>query len=121
MTKSVGVLAAGVVLSLLSVPTMAQERLINEEPYDLLTIPSGKDTVTLKTYPIKLPNRRMPKDPKPTDKIRVRLLEDEDNRDFEVMWRDVKKLEFFEDRVLEEAESLAAAGKFDDAYADYTY
>ena len=74
----------------------AQERLINEEPYDLLTIPAmGKETTTLKIYPIKLPNRRLPKDPKPTDKIRVRLLEDDESRDFEVMWRDVKKLEFF--------------------------
>src|SRR5829696_8201015 len=64
----------------------------------------------------------MPKDPKPTDKIPdVKLVEDEDNRTFEVMWRDVKKIEFFEDRVLAEAETLAGAGKLDDAYANYAF
>jgi hypothetical protein len=98
----------------------AQERLIDQEPHDLLTIPSGKETATLKVYPLKF--RRMPKDPKPTEKIQqVKLVEDEDNRTFEVMWRDVKKLEFFEDRVLAEAEAMTAAGKLDDAYANYAF
>jgi tetratricopeptide (TPR) repeat protein len=99
----------------------AQERLIDQEPHDLLTIPAGKETTTLKTYPLKIPGRRMPKEIKPTQKIPVQLLEDEEGRNFEVMWRDVKKIDFFEDRVLAEAESLSAEGKLDEAYADYAY
>jgi tetratricopeptide (TPR) repeat protein len=99
----------------------AQDGLLDDEPHDLLTIPDGKDTKILKVYPVKLPNRRLPKDVKPTDRIRVRLLEDDESRDFDVMWRDVKKLEFFEDRILAEAESLTAAGKLDDAYVHYAY
>lgn len=109
-------------LGLGSLPAgLAQERLITEEPHDLLTIPDGTATKVLKVYPVKLPIRRLPKDAKPTDKIAVRLWDDEESRDFEVMWRDVKKLEFFEDRVLAEAEALAAEGKLDEAYENYAY
>lgn len=115
------VLACLTALVAMSWAALAQERLSDQEPHDLLTIPSEKQLATLKVYPLKIPNRRMPKDPKPTDKFPVRLLEDEDNRNFEVMWRDVKKIEFFEDRVLAEAESLAADGKLDEAYASYAY
>lgn len=99
----------------------AQERLINEEPHDLLTIPAGKETATLKVYPLKIPGRRLPKEVKPTQKIQVELLEDEENRKFEVMWRDIKQIEFFEDRILAEAETLSAAGNLDEAYANYAY
>lgn len=99
-----------------------EQRLIDQEPHDLLTIPADKETATLKVFPLKIPNRRMPKDPKPTDKIQqVRLLDDEENRTFEVMWRDVKGIEFFEDRVLAEAETFAAEGRLDEAYANYAY
>jgi tetratricopeptide (TPR) repeat protein len=101
------------------VAASAQERLIDQEPHDLLTIPSDKETATLKVFPLKF--RRMPKDPKVTEKFPVKLVEDEDNRNFEVMWRDVKKIEFFEDRVLAEAETLAAVGQLDDAYANYAF
>src|SRR5689334_17931333 len=111
-------LACLALIAITAFTATAQERLIDQEPHDLLTIPSGKEIATLNVYPLKF--RRMPKDPKPTDKIPdVKLVEDEDNRTFEVMWRDVKKIEFFEDRVLAEAETLAAAGKLDDAYANY--
>lgn len=123
LTNSATGMYAIICCALLVLPAVGQEegRLIDQEPYDLLTIPSGKETTTLKVYPVKLPNRRLPEAPKPTDKIPVRLVDDEDNRNFEVMWRDVKKLELFEDLVLAEAETLAAAGKLDDAYTNYAF
>src|SRR5689334_21728841 len=99
----------------------AQERLLGSEPHDLLTIPDGKDTKVLQVAPLPLANRKIPQDPKPAEKMRVRLLDDEENRDFEIMWRDIKKIELWEDRILAEAESLSASGKLDDAYANYSY
>jgi tetratricopeptide (TPR) repeat protein len=110
-----------VIALLLSRAAQGEERLIKEEPYDQITIPDGKNTTTLKVFPIKFPQRRVPKDPKPTDKIRVRLLDDEEDRDFEVAWRDIKKLELYEDRVREEAEGFMAAGKLDEAFEDLTF
>jgi len=98
-----------------------QQRLIDEEPYDLITIPDDKETKALKVFPLNLPNRRPPKDPKPTEKIRVRLFDDEEDRTFELMWRDIKKLELFEDRILAEAEQFTAEQKFDDAYTNYAF
>jgi tetratricopeptide (TPR) repeat protein len=99
----------------------AEERLIDQEPYDLLTVPDGTETKVLEVQPVRLPNRRLPTDPKPNDKIRVRLVDDEEVRDFEVLWRDVKKLELFEQRVLAQAQSFVAAQQFDDAYDSFAY
>jgi tetratricopeptide (TPR) repeat protein len=114
------VLAGLALVAITAFTVTAQERLIDQEPHDLLTIPFEKGIATLKVYPLKF--RRMPKDPKPTEKIQdIKLIEDEDNRTFEVIWQNVKKIEFFEDRVLDEAETLAAAGKLDDAYANYAF
>jgi hypothetical protein len=110
-----------IALALSTFSLRAQERLIEQEPHDLLTIPAGKEIATLKTYPLKIPGRRMPKEVKPTQKIPVQLFDDEENRNFEVMWRDIKKIDFFEDRILAEAESLAAEGKLDEAYLNYAY
>lgn len=114
----VGALASA---ALLPGASTGQERLIDQEPHDLLTIPDGKETKTVKIDLLKLPNRRVPKDVKPSDKLRVRLMEDTENRDFEVQWRDVKRLELWEERVLGDAMALAAVQKFDEAYENFDY
>ncbi len=107
-------------LAAVSRAALAQS-LISEEPHDLITIPDGKETKTISVYPVKLPNRRIPTDAKPTDKLRIRLLDDEESRDFDLFWRDVKKLELWENRVLAEAEAFTSEGKLDQAYADFAY
>ena len=69
--------------------------------------------------PIPFPNRKLPEKPKPSDKLRVKLVDDA--RDFEVMWQHIKRVELFEYIVLEEARQLTAAGKIDEAFDYYSF
>jgi tetratricopeptide (TPR) repeat protein len=96
-------------------------RLIDQEPFDTVVVLDQAEEKELKVRPLKLTPRRMPNNPAATDKVRVRLVDDEDNREFELLWRDVVKVRFHEEQVLAEAEALTANLKFDEAYDYYQY
>lgn len=120
--RSLVIHLAAIALGCLVVATAwGEDRLIDEEPYDLLTVPDGTATKTYKISPVKLPNRRVPENIRPSDKLRVRLLEDDESRDFEVIWKDVKLLELFENRIRDEADKLASEQKFDAAYDNLAF
>src|SRR5262245_50319758 len=94
-------------------------RLIDQPPYDVLTLDKSNDNKVLRIFPVNLPGRKLPEKPKPTDKLRVKLLGD--GVDYEVSWQHVARLDFFEQLVLAEATQLTAAGKFDEAYDDFAF
>ncbi|QDU28001.1 Bacterial extracellular solute-binding protein, family 5 Middle [Anatilimnocola aggregata] len=96
----------------------ANQRIFEGEPFDRLTLDEKNESAVIKVRPIPFPNRTVPVKPKPTDKLKVKLLDDA--RDFEVTWYNISKLELFESIVLEEAKSLLAAGKLDEVY-DYLF
>src|SRR5437588_11684854 len=52
-------------------------RLMDQPPFDLLTLDKTNDSKVYKIYPARLPGRKIPEKPKPTEKLRVKLLEDE--------------------------------------------
>src|SRR5262245_24410964 len=89
-------------------------RLMDELPYDILTLDRANDGKVFKVYPIRLPGRRVPEKPKPTDKIRVKLLESEE--EYDVAWQNVAKLELYEQLVVAEVNKFTAEGRLDDAY-----
>jgi tetratricopeptide (TPR) repeat protein len=96
---------------------VSAQDLYHQRPYDIITVIDGAGTAELKTSPIPFPGRRVPTNPKPSDKIRLRLIEDPD-REFELLWSHVKKIDLYEQRVLADANKLSQAGKLDEAY-DY--
>lgn len=104
----------------LTAPLAAQEprggRLIDQAPYDVLTLNEANEGKVLKIYPVDLPGRRLPEKPRSTDRLKIKLLED--NQEYEVAFYDIAKLDFFEELVLTEALKLATAGKYDESY-DY--
>ncbi|NLF71165.1 MAG: hypothetical protein GX575_19210 [Candidatus Anammoximicrobium sp.] len=93
------------------------------EPYDVITLDKVNEHKSLKIMP--LPFRQVPPQVKRVGKIRVRLLEDRAN-EYEVAWRNIDKVDFFEELVLQEAAqvvaeavSLTTAGKLADAQQKY--
>lgn len=92
----------------------AQEKLYEQEPYDILTL---KDGTTHKTLPLDIPNRRIPAAPRSSDEQPVKLL-DNPEQTFNVLWGSIRKIEFFEDRLLAEAARLLGEGEFDECF-DY--
>lgn len=121
--KSLVALVAALLACISIAPAaVAQEkgtRLIDQSPYDVLTLDKSNDSKVLRIYPVNLPGRKLPEKPKPTDKLKVKLVDD--GMDYEVNWQHVAKLEFFEQLVLAEANQLTAAGKFDEAYDDFAF
>lgn len=90
------------------------ERIFEQAPFDLII---DRTKAVNKVQPLTLPNRQLPKDPKPGDKLIARSFDNPD-RDFEITWRSVVEVKLFEQMVLAEANALVAAGRFDEAY-DY--
>lgn len=96
-----------------------QPRLFEAEPYDLVKLDDANEGAELKVRPIQFPNRRLPAKPKPSEKVRVKLLDDA--RDFDIAWQNIKRIDLFENMVLQEAVKLASAGKLDDAYPYFVF
>ena len=95
----------------------AETPLYEEEPYDQITLDAANDNAVLKVKPLDLPDRRTPPRLKRTGKLIVRKI-DESDKEFEVAWRSIAKIELFEQLILNKASDLVAEEKYDEAY-DY--
>src|SRR5438876_5752395 len=82
-----------------------QPRLMDQVPFDILTLDKANDNKVYKIYPVHLPGRRVPEKPRPTEKIRVKLIEDE--QEYDVQWAHIAKLELYEQMVAAEVQKLA--------------
>ena len=103
--------------------TSAQEplkqRIIDRPPFDRLTLDKMNENKVLIIRPLALPGRRLPDKPKPTDKLRIQVLDDA--QEYEVQWQNVERLELYEQMVLAEAAQLIALNKFDEAYEYFIF
>lgn len=110
-------LAAVCSLAILLSPARAQQSLLEEEPFDRITLNEQNDNAVLRIEPLPQSVRRRVSSLRPSDKLTVRLL-DQPEKVYEIQWHSVAKLELFEQIVLAEASRLVGAGKLDEAY-DY--
>ena len=81
----------------------------DEVEHDLLFLTTSKNPLKIKA----LPFRKSPEKVKPTDKVAFTKLEND--VEYEVPWRYVDHVEFFEDRILAEAVKAIADGDLDRA------
>jgi tetratricopeptide (TPR) repeat protein len=100
-----------------------KKRLFERNPYDVIVLDKANDFAEL---PVRsLPFRKLPDKPARVGKFKVKLLEKPDE-DYEVMWRHVERIDFFETLVLREAVRIAetawqlgAGGKYQEARAQF--
>ena len=98
-------------------------------PYDVITLDKTSNSEVVRVRLIPFPNRRIPEKVKLSEKLKVKLLDDES--DYEVEWHKIEKIDLFENLVLAEANKLmdefarlnkegnpGADAKLDEAY-DY--
>jgi tetratricopeptide (TPR) repeat protein len=120
--------AAALLLFLLALPLVQQpayaqppaaQRIFEGDPFDRLTLDDANENAVLRVRTIQFPNRQPPAKPKPSDKLRVKLIED--GKDYDIAWQNIKKVELFENIVLDEARQLAAAGKIDEAFDYFSF
>ncbi len=98
-------------------PTLGADRLYDQEPFDRITLDVANGNEVLDVELLELPNRKLPTDPSPSDKLTVRLLERPEET-YELQWRSIARVELFEQMVLAEANRLVAKQQVDEAY-DY--
>ncbi len=103
-----------------SAPFAQEVPIYQQEPFDVLTLNNASGGAQLKIVPLDLPGRSVPQSPDPASGLRIRLLS-RPEEEYEVLWRDIEKLELFEHLVLAKAESLAADGKFAEAFDHYEH
>lgn len=107
-------------LVLIACPLFAQQAPLYEaEPFDVIKLDEANMGVELKVRPIQFPDRRLPAKPKPSDKVRVKLLDDA--RDYEIAWQHIKRIDLFESMVLQEAQKLVSQNKVDEAYPYFVF
>src|SRR5690242_3843505 len=74
-----------------------QPRLMDQVPFDVLTLDKANDSKVFKVFPVRLPGRRVPEKPRPSEKIRVKLIDDE--QEYDVAWMNIAKLDLYEQMV----------------------
>ena len=95
----------------------APERLLDRTPFDQIVLNQAGGGKTIEVLPLTLPQRPLAAVPM-QGAIKVRLL-DRPTEEFEVSWTNVAQVRVFEQVLLDEAQRLTAAGKFDEAYDYY--
>lgn len=93
----------------------ADERLVDQPPFDQVVLDETNNNAVLNVALLELPDRRVPA--APTGSLTVELADDPTQR-FEVAWRNIAEVRLFEDMLLAEATRLTKEGKFDEAF-DY--
>ncbi len=99
---------------------VAEPPLIDQQPFDLITLNAANGGTSVKVFPLPFPDRQIPASPNPQDKLRVILVRFPE-REYEVLWRDIERVELYEQRVHAEAVSKLAAKDFIGAFQNLSY
>lgn len=90
------------------------QRLIDQAPFDQITLDKANGSRVLRVEPLPAELRRPDVRPRPTDKLRLRLVET--GREYEVNWGHIAKVELYEQLVLAQTLQFLDEGRLDDAY-----
>ncbi len=115
-----GLLALVCALGWAPTQVRAEDAIYQQEPYDTIKLDDANKHATLKVRPLDLPDRRLPTKPSPDDELEVRLF-DRPRKVYSLAWGHIVEVKLFERMVLDEAERLTEAKKFDDAYPIYEF
>jgi len=94
---------------------LAEGPLFEQDPFDQVTLDEDNGGAVLKVKPLDLPDRRLPAKPDPDANLVIRLVDQPDKK-YEVAWKSIRKVELFEQRLLDKAKELVAADSMDEAY-----
>lgn len=96
------------------------QRLIEQDPFDRITLNEENKHAVLQVELLDLPSRQLPASPRPDDRLRVKLIAKPDQT-YEIAWKHIERVELFEAMVLAEAQQLVADDRLDEAYDALQY
>jgi hypothetical protein len=94
--------------------------IMNEAPFDLITLTQEAGGESVRVFPIDFPSRRVPTNPDTSKPLEVTLTTYPD-RKYEVMWKDIARIETYETLVLKEANRYMEAKDFGAAFEHLNY
>jgi len=88
---------------------------LDEAPFDIITLKREEQGRSIKVNPIDFPNRKLPQSPKESDRFRVvfPLFPD---RIYEIQWKEIEKVILYEELILQRANALLEQKKFSEAF-----
>ena len=89
--------------------------LMDDVPFDVVTLKPEATGRSVKVAPIEFPDRRIPTNVKETDKLQVTILLFPTRR-YEVLWKDVGKVWLYEQMILARAKKLVDEKNFGEAF-----
>ncbi|MCA9132079.1 MAG: hypothetical protein KDA45_02955, partial [Planctomycetales bacterium] len=94
--------------------------LIDQQPFDLITLTPDAGGASVKVFPLPFAGRRVPAEPQPADKLSV-VLQRFPEREYEVTWRDIAKIELYEQLIYDEALAKLADKDFITAFQNLSF
>lgn len=94
--------------------------LIDQQPYDLITLTQAAGGQSVKVFTLDFPNRQVPTSPKETDKLEVVVLQFPDRR-YEIKWKDIDRIDLYEQRVYDEALQEVERENFLEAFQNLSF
>jgi hypothetical protein len=94
--------------------------LLDQEPFDAVTIRDGNRDVQLRTFRLEFPDGQIPENPRGNERLRLRLV-DYPDEEYTVEWRHVKSIERFEQRLLRGARELTGEGRMGEAFSMFAH
>lgn len=96
--------------------------LIDQQPFDLITLKGTAGGGSFKVAPLPFPNRQLPPRPADTEKLEnLILLKVGESRRYEILWKDIERIELFEQRIYDEAQQKLKSGDFVEAFMNLSY
>ena len=100
--------------------TEPQPAIVDMEPFDQITLSPANDNAVIKVQTLDFPDRIVPEIRSSNPPLRVRLVE-QPERLYEIQWQHIRKIELYEQLVLDAAREATKAGDFDEAFRGYAY
>ncbi len=98
----------------------AEIPLIDQQPFDLITLTSEAGGASVKVFPLPFPDRKVPASPQPGDRLSVVIVRFPE-RQYEVLWRDIASVGIYEQRILDEALRKLEEKDFIAAFQNLSY
>jgi tetratricopeptide (TPR) repeat protein len=94
-----------------------EQSLLEQAPFDEILL---KDGTSVRVEPLRLTNRRLPENPRPTEKLVVRPI-DKPGEDFEITWKDIDRVQLYEQQLLAKGQAAASSGNSAKAYEYFDF
>jgi tetratricopeptide (TPR) repeat protein len=131
---SLPIVCASLFVAMCAVATHAQEKaatpdapvvefddsVLNETPFDLITVKAEAGGGQAKVFPIDFPGRTKPESPDPATKLIVKLINYPD-RLYEVRWKDIERIDLYEELVLQGAKKRMQEKEYAAAFEHLNY